>query len=236
MSSRYNTVFVKKMKQETQQDFSSTAYFVSLASMYQSLQSSVNQEALAYSFSAVVSMLDLSVIQNQHATIFEIIEKHMLSVESPQVGKYGIITLQFLLHSKTEAQWNAEIETERAFSMVMQGLIDKREKVQKQSQKSLCILLQNKQIEKLIRPLAALQNFVSNVFNQQLSTQSKGAATNKNSIMVLNFLAAALQLMPLSLCADIDSKVLRLTTVDDSYLKTNAYLTLEVLYASRRFH
>lgn len=58
----------------------------------------------------------------------------------------------------------------------------------------------------------------------------------KNSIMVLNFLAAALQLMPLSLCADIDAKVLRLTTVDDSYLKTNAYLTLEVLYASRRFH
>jgi hypothetical protein len=42
--------------------------------------------------------------------------------------------------------------------------------------------------------------------------------------------------MPLSLCADLDLKVLRLTSYDDSYLKTNAYLTLEVLYASRRFH
>jgi len=54
--------------------------------------------------------------------------------------------------------------------------------------------------------------------------------------MVLNFLAAALQLMPLSLCADIDLKVLRLTSIDDSTLKTRAYLILEVLYASRRFH
>ena len=54
--------------------------------------------------------------------------------------------------------------------------------------------------------------------------------------MVLNFLAAALQLMPLSLCADIDTKILRLTSIDDSNLKTRTYLTLEVLYASRRFH
>ena len=42
--------------------------------------------------------------------------------------------------------------------------------------------------------------------------------------------------MPLSLCADLDLKVLRLAAVDDSQLKTRAYLTLEVLYASRRFH
>ena len=54
--------------------------------------------------------------------------------------------------------------------------------------------------------------------------------------MILNFLAAALQLMPLSLCADLDAKILRLTSVDDASLKTHAYLTLEVLYASRRFH
>ena len=42
--------------------------------------------------------------------------------------------------------------------------------------------------------------------------------------------------MPLSLCADLDTKILRLTSVDDPVLKTRAYLTLEVLYASRRFH
>lgn len=42
--------------------------------------------------------------------------------------------------------------------------------------------------------------------------------------------------MPLPLCADLDLKVLRLSSVDDPSLKTRAYLTLEVLYASRRFH
>lgn len=42
--------------------------------------------------------------------------------------------------------------------------------------------------------------------------------------------------MPLSLCADLDFKVLRLTANEDANLKTRAYLTLEVLYASRRFH
>ncbi len=41
--------------------------------------------------------------------------------------------------------------------------------------------------------------------------------------------------MPLSLCADLDIKVLRLASVDEAQLKTRAYLTLEVLYASRRF-
>jgi hypothetical protein len=100
-------------------DFSATAYFASLASMYRSENKQVNLEALAYSFSAVISMLDLSIIQNQHAVIFEIVSKHMLTqaVESPQVGKYGVIALQFLLHSKTEAQWNnaGDIETERSF-------------------------------------------------------------------------------------------------------------------------
>ena len=42
--------------------------------------------------------------------------------------------------------------------------------------------------------------------------------------------------MPISVCADLDMKVLRLASVEDSQLKTRAYLTLEVLYASRRFH
>ena len=42
--------------------------------------------------------------------------------------------------------------------------------------------------------------------------------------------------MPVSLCADLDMKVLRLAaSVEDPQIKTRAYLTLEVLYASRRF-
>lgn len=53
--------------------------------------------------------------------------------------------------------------------------------------------------------------------------------------MVLNFLAAALQLMPLSQCCDLAIKILRLSQLDDAFLKTRTYLTLEVFYASRRF-
>lgn len=89
-------------------------------------------------------------------------------MESPQVGKYGVIALQFLLHGKTEAQWNntQDQETSGAWIIMLSCLVDKKEKVQKQAQKSLCILMQNRQIEKLIRPLAAFQTFVTQVFNQ----------------------------------------------------------------------
>ena len=122
------------MLQETVKDYSPTAYFASLAAMYNQQANTLNQEALAYSFSAVISMLDIAVIQNQHAVIFDIVTRYMLApaIESPQVGKYGLVALQFLLHSKTEAEWNnpADSETERAFSLLLQSLIDsKREKV-----------------------------------------------------------------------------------------------------------
>lgn len=87
------------------------------------------------------------------------ISKHLLvsQEQSDKLGKYGVLALQFLLHSKTEQEWNTpgshKGETEKAFIMLMQNLLDKREKVAKQSQKSLLILFQNKHIEKLIRPL-----------------------------------------------------------------------------------
>ncbi len=76
--------------------------------------------------------------------IFDIISKHFLNsnVDSLHIGKYGVIALQFLLHSKTEAQWNnpADVETDRAFTLLLNSLLDRREKVAKQAQKSLCIL------------------------------------------------------------------------------------------------
>ena len=64
----------------------------------------------------------------------------------------------------------------------------------------------------------------------------KGSGISQKTILVLNFLAAAFQLMPISQCCDIDVKVIRLLSLEDSYLKTHAYLTLEVFYASRRFN
>jgi hypothetical protein len=118
--------------------------------------------------------------------------------------------------------------------MLLNALIDKKgEKVQKQAQKSLCILFQNKKIETLVKPIVSFQNFVTTVFNAQFN--QKGTQISNKTILVLNFLAAALQLMPISLCCDIDTKIVRLTSLEDSQLKTHSYLTLEVLYASRRF-
>jgi hypothetical protein len=57
------------------------------------------------------------------------------SVQSPHIGKYGVISLQFLLHSKTEAQWNnpSDVETDQAFNMLLSSLVDRREKVAKQA-------------------------------------------------------------------------------------------------------
>ena len=41
--------------------------------------------------------------------------------------------------------------------------------------------------------------------------------------------------MPVDLCAEITPKVLQLAEMEDSTIKVRAYLTLEVLFASRRF-
>lgn len=75
---------ITQVLQETVKDFSGTAYFASLTQMYQS-KSNPNQEALAYCFSAILSMLDIAVIQNQHKIIFDIVTNSLLapSVESP---------------------------------------------------------------------------------------------------------------------------------------------------------
>jgi len=52
---------------------------------------------------------------------------------------------------------------------------------------------------------------------------------------MLNFLSAALQVMPSQLCCDTATAISRLidSSTDDK-VKSTAYLTLEVLYASRR--
>ena len=52
--------------------------------------------------------------------------------------------------------------------------------------------------------------------------------------MVLNFLAAALQSMPEDFCLLVLKKLQRLLEVEDATLKTHAYLTIEVLFASRK--
>jgi len=57
----------------------------------------------------------------------------------------------------------------------------------------------------------------------------------QKQMAMLNFLSAAVQVVPVSLCCDLATAISRLIdrSVDDKVRKT-AYLTLEVLYASRR--
>jgi len=79
-----------------------------------------------------------------------------------------------------------------------------------------------------------LQNFITDIFNSQ--HEQKGHQSSTKTVLVLNFLAPALQMMPLTLCCDVSANIIRLTAIEDAFLKTNAYLTIEVLFASRRFN
>ena len=71
---------------------------------------------------------------------------------SDYTSKYGLIALQFLLHSKTAAQWQigaTDQETEHATQLMLSFLVDaKKRKSQKQAIKSLCLMLRNRNIEK----------------------------------------------------------------------------------------
>lgn len=51
----------------------------------------------------------------------------------------------------------------------------------------------------------------------------------------MGFLSGVLQLLPIELCAELCPGILNFTEIDDPQVKINAYLTLEVLFASRRF-
>lgn len=55
------------------------------------------------------------------------------------------------------------------------------------------------------------------------------------AVKILKFLSGAFQLMPIELCAELVPQVLNFSAIEDPSIKLNAYLTLEVLFASRRF-
>ena len=80
-------------------------------------------------------MVSIGVIQNQRDRIFDIIRAQLLTpAASTHTCKYGVIALQFLLHSKTRQQWNlnADKQTIACVRMLLQMLVDtKRDKAQK---------------------------------------------------------------------------------------------------------
>ena len=135
-------------------DTSATAYFASICSVLQHAQQgrTPDVEVLAYCFAAIISRLDIAVIQNQHAQIYGLIKTVLLTGEaSDYTSKYGLMSLQFLLHSKTQSQWQigADQETEEAMSLMLSFLIDpKKKKSQKQAIKCMCTMLRNRNIDK----------------------------------------------------------------------------------------
>lgn len=115
---------------------SPTAYLASLLQLLQTLpagQTALDLEVVAYCFAAVLSMVELAVIQNQHAQIFQVIKNKLLCAEvSETTCKYGLLALQFLLHSKTYGQWQTSMlgtqaacpETAEAVSLMLASLVD----------------------------------------------------------------------------------------------------------------
>ena len=52
----------------------------------------------------------------------------------------------------------------------------------------------------------------------------------------MNFLSGAVQLMPITLCQELAPLILQFAQgIEDPTVKVRAYLTIEVLFASRRF-
>jgi len=83
--------------------------------------------------------------------------------------KYAIITLQFVLFSKTEAQWAQG----QSAALVLQQLLHKSyevqgDAVQKQAVKALCILLKNRKIGGLEVVQKVLTEFVDQKLTQTM--------------------------------------------------------------------
>lgn len=87
---------------------------------------------------------------------------------SDYTSKYGLIALQFLLHSKTLAQWQsgADAETQEATDLLLSHLLDatKKKKAQKQAIKSICTMLRNRDVSKQPILLVSIQNLIQATF------------------------------------------------------------------------
>jgi hypothetical protein len=64
-------------------------------------------------------MLDLGVINHQQNKILKIAE-HLITKCPAMAMKYGIICLQFILHAKSESQWNSDANT----GLILKAMLD----------------------------------------------------------------------------------------------------------------
>jgi hypothetical protein len=74
-----------------------TAFLTSMLQLLQTMQPSsahIELEVVAYCFAALLSMVDIAVIQNLSKPIFEVIQHKLLGAEASETTcKYGLLAL-----------------------------------------------------------------------------------------------------------------------------------------------
>lgn len=98
-------------------------------------------------------------------------------------------------------------------------------------------MLRNRNIDKQPVLTKSIQSLIQKTFSGGDETAVSAQAESARKIALLNFLSAALQVMPGQLCCDTASAInLLIDSSADENVKTTGFLTLEVLYASRRLY
>jgi hypothetical protein len=86
-----------------------------------------------YAYSAIISRLDLGVIADQQQKIMDVAEFILLAGNqnlcSPLAMKYALISLQFVLHSKTEAQWNSDPVAQTVLARILSQTVNGKKEV-----------------------------------------------------------------------------------------------------------
>ena len=114
-----------------------------------------------YAYSAIISSLDLGVINNQTNQITMTANTVLTTSSSPVCIKYAVICLQFVLHSKSLSQWDdASDNSSNILSIILGQITSAHTVVHQQAVKSLCIILQNAQIRKLKTVTGSVKAFV----------------------------------------------------------------------------
>lgn len=137
-------------------------------------------------------MLDFGVINNQEKKIVDsacfLLQgdaagqssglQHQVRGASPVAQKYAIITLQFVLQSKSETQWSQESNVLSILSAVLEKCSECHgDAVQRQAVKSLCMIFRNQRIGRLPVVRQAILEFVERKLTmtmQSVQVQGKG--------------------------------------------------------------
>ncbi len=105
-------------------------------------------------------------------------------------------------------------QTQKATKLLLSFLVDnKRLKTQKQATKSVCLMLQNQKIAKMPVLLTQVQSLVQDSISEDAMAEVN---SHQKHLQLLNFLAAALQVMPEESCCDTTTKITRL--IDSSVI------------------